>query len=81
VALAIVSGFGFVIVDEADIYDSEGRAGLYEALLSDELDQAIVIGTDERMEIPPVPDAVFYRFDDVAEVGMIPTTKVTRLGA
>jgi AAA domain len=81
VALAIVSGFGFVIVDEADIYDSKGRAGLYESLLSDQLDQAIVIGTDERMEIPPVQNAMFYRFEDEAEKGSIPTTKVTRLVA
>jgi hypothetical protein len=78
VALAIVSGFGFVIVDEADIYDSKGRAGLYESLLSDELDQAIILGTDERMDIPPVENAVYYRFEDVADEGYLPTTKVTR---
>jgi hypothetical protein len=81
VALAVTSGFGFVIVDEADIFDSEGRSGLYGALLNEVLDQAIVIGTDERMEIPPAPDAVFYRFEDVADKGTIPTTKVTRLVA
>jgi hypothetical protein len=33
------------------------------------------------MEIPPAPDAVFYRFEDVADKGTIPTTKVTRLVA
>lgn len=79
VALAIISGFRFVIVDEADIYDTAGRNGLFTALNSGELDQAIVMGTDERTTVPDVEDVVFYRFDDIAQPGMIPTTKVQKL--
>jgi hypothetical protein len=79
VALAIISGFKFVIVDEADIYDQQGRSGLFEALSSGELDQAIILATDERTAVPDIPDAVFYRFDNTAEDGMIPTTVVRRL--
>lgn len=79
VALAIVSGFKFVIVDEADIFDSKGRAGLFAALTSGELDQAIVMSTDERLNVPAQLGTVFYRFDDVAQPGQIPTTQVRKL--
>lgn len=79
VALAIISGFRFVIVDEADIYDTAGRSGLFTALNSGDLDQAIVMGTDERTAVPDIDGTVFYRFDDVAQPGMIPTTAVQKL--
>lgn len=79
VALAIISGFRFVIVDEADIYDTAGRSGLFTALNSGDLDQAIVMGTDERTAVPDIAGTVFYRFDDVAQPGMIPTTQVLKL--
>jgi len=79
VALAIVSGFKFVIVDRADIYDTAGRNSLFAALNSGELDQAIVLATDERTIVPDVEDTVFYRFDDIAQPGMIPTTQVRKL--
>lgn len=79
VALATISGFYFVIVDEADIHDAEGRDSLFDALMSANLDQVIVMSTDERMDVPHIPDAVFYRLDDGAARGEVPTTKVRTL--
>ncbi len=79
VALAVISGFKFVIVDDADIYDQKGRNGLFEALRCGQLDQAIVLSTDERLNVPDIPNTVFYRMDDVAAAGMIPTTQVRKL--
>jgi hypothetical protein len=81
VALAVISGFKFVIVDEADIFDANGRQGLFDALFSGVLDQAIIMSTDERTEVPSVPGAVFYRLDNAAEAGTIPTTQVRKLVA
>lgn len=80
VALAIVTGFGFVVVDEADIFDSKGKAGLFQALNSGELEQAIVIGTDEREAVPSIEGAVFYMLTDLSQPGMIPTTTCRKLG-
>ena len=79
VALALVSGFKFVIVDESDIYDADGRAGLFEALLDSGLDQVIVMGTDERESIPDLPNSIFYRLDDTAQPGHLATTQARRL--
>lgn len=78
-ALAVFTGFKFVIVDESDIFDSLGRRTLFTALTSGQLDQAIVLGTDERLEVPDFAGAAFYHFADVATTGMIPTTQVKRL--
>lgn len=60
VALAQVSQIRMVVVDEADLFDSGGRAAFYPLLLAADLDQAIALGTDEREEIPEVDGAVFY---------------------
>jgi uncharacterized protein YoxC len=79
VALAIVTGFRFVIVDEADIYDSNGRAGLFAAISSGELEQAIVMATNESEDAPDIDGAVFYRLEDTAEAGLIPTTRAEKL--
>ena len=83
VALAIVSGFRFVVVDEADIFDSVGRNVLFRTLekltIDGELEQAIVLSTDERDSAPMAEGRVFYRFDNVAEAGSVPTTAAGRL--
>lgn len=79
VALAIFSGFRFVIVDEADIYDSAGKSGLFAAIDSGELDQAIVMATNEDDDVPDIEGAVFYQLRDVAATGKIPTTQAIRL--
>lgn len=60
VALAQVSGIRMVVIDEADLLDTEGRDGLYPMLLAADVDQCIVIGTDEREEVPEVDGAIFY---------------------
>lgn len=79
VALAIVSDFRFVVVDEADIFDSQSRGGLFQSVMNGELHQAIVLVTDEREEAPAMEGAVYYRLDDVAEPGMLPTTHARKL--
>jgi hypothetical protein len=79
VALAEVSGYGFVVVDEADIFDHAGKEALMEMLLDSNLEQAIVMMTDERQEAPVIDGVRFFYCDDVAQEGMIPTTKVREL--
>lgn len=79
VALAQVTGFRFVIVDEADIYDADGKAGLFEAVSCGELDQAIIIGTNESNVAPDIDEAVFYQLADSAQPGMVPATVVRKL--
>jgi DNA repair exonuclease SbcCD ATPase subunit len=64
VALAQVSGIRMVVVDECDVLDSEGRGALYPMLLSADIDQAIVIGTNESREVPDVDGAIFYMMVD-----------------
>jgi hypothetical protein len=81
VALAITTGFRFVLIDESDIYDNEGRKNLFRALMNAELDQVVVLGTSEVATIPEVENSVFYRLEDTAAEGHIATTKVHRLTA
>lgn len=81
VALAIATGFGFVVVDEADIYDKAGRSALFSALNTEELDQAIILSTDERDTIPNVEGALFYMLSNAAGLGELPKTTVQRLKA
>jgi prefoldin subunit 5 len=78
VALAKVSGFNFVVVDEADILLDANRGQLYRALVGAGLDQVIVLQSDLRREIPKVPNSAFYLFT-LDESGDVPTTKVERL--
>lgn len=81
VALAITTGFKFVIVDESDIYDTAGRSNLFKALLAAELDQVVVLGTSELATFPNIDNAVFYRLEDVATLGHIANTIVHQLTA
>lgn len=66
VALAQVSGIGLVVVDETEIFDSAGRNEFFLMLLAAGLDQAIAIGTDERVEVPAITGvgASFYAIRD-----------------
>jgi hypothetical protein len=79
IALAVTTGWKFVIVDEADIYTTAAKAGLFQVLNGGELDQAIVLASDERTNVPNVPGTAFYMLEDVAVAGMVPTTTVRRL--
>jgi AAA domain len=81
VALAITTGFRFVICDESDIYDTAGRTNLFKALRDAELDQVVVLGTDERTGVPAIEGAVFYRLVDTAAEGHIAHTVVHQLTA
>jgi hypothetical protein len=60
IALAIVTGLRFVVIDRADVLDKEKRKMLTGLLLNSELDQAIVLAT--RDEAPPlsVPKGVKF---------------------
>ena len=81
VALAIVSGFNFVVVDWADVFDTHGRQMLYAYLTEKTLDQVIVIQTDERTAVPAMDEAAFYMFGLSNAAGDVPTTTVRRLSA
>ncbi len=76
VALAQVSGVRLVVVDEVDMLDSKGRDAFYEMLLSADIDQAIAIGTDERTEVPDIPDTAFYAINDGCAVRLGATDAV-----
>jgi len=60
VALAMVGGLRFVVIDRADVLDKEKRKMLTGLLLNSELDQAIVLATSD--EAPPlsVPKGVKF---------------------
>lgn len=75
VALALRSGYGFVVVDRADVLDAESRGQLLTMLWKSGLEQAIVCGTDERMEAKQKDGVAVYRFSMTAEK----TTTVERL--
>src|SRR6266849_904567 len=51
-ALAMVTGLQFVVIDRADVLDKEKRKMLTSLLLNSKLDQAIVLATSE--EAPPL---------------------------
>ena len=53
IAVAIMAGLRFVVIDRADILDEERRKMLAPLLLNSMLDQAIVLLTSE--ESPPLP--------------------------
>jgi hypothetical protein len=61
-----------VVVDECDIFDSEGRGALYPLLLGAEIDQAIAIGTDEREEVPDIDGVTFYAMRDGQAIQLVP---------
>ena len=60
VALALVTGLRFVVIDRADLLDRERRKTLTGLLVNSALDQAIVLATSE--EVPPsvVPQGVKF---------------------
>src|SRR5713226_8432470 len=60
IALAIVTGLRFVVIDRADVLDKEKRKMLTSLLLNSKLDQAIVLATSD--EVPPlgVPQGVKF---------------------
>jgi hypothetical protein len=51
IALAIVTGLRFIVIDRADVLDKERRRMLTSLLLNSTLDQAIVLATSEE-ELP-----------------------------
>ena len=69
-ALAVVSGWKFMVCDGADVLDEKGRSALNGALLGSELDQAIILATDLRETAPAIPGVAFIRLLDVVEDGV-----------
>lgn len=78
VALARTSGLLFVIVDATEIFDAAGRKAMMLGLLAAQLDQIIVLATDERTEIPALPHSAFYMLSCTDE-NSVPTTTVEQL--
>lgn len=78
VALAKVSGFNFVVVDECDLFLDASRVQMYRALMGAGLDQVIVMQSDLRREIPKAANSVFYLLT-LDKSGDVPLTKVERL--
>ena len=78
VALAKVSAFNFVVVDEADLFLDANRGQMYRALMGAGLDQVIVLQSDLRREIPKVANSIFYLLT-LDRSGDVPMTKVERL--
>jgi DNA repair exonuclease SbcCD ATPase subunit len=82
VALAMHTGFRFVVIDETDMLDKEGRGGLMQKIIASDLDQAILVGTDERDTISAtMGDAADFFMVSSDLVDGIPTSSVARLHA
>ena len=65
IALAMVTGLRFVVIDRADVLDKEKRKLLTSLLVNSGLDQAIVLATSEEAPPSVVPQGV--RFLSLAE--------------
>jgi DNA repair exonuclease SbcCD ATPase subunit len=60
IALAIVTGLRFVVIDRADVLDKERRKLLTALLMNSELDQAIVFATSDEPPLSIVPQGVKF---------------------
>jgi len=87
VALAVATGFRFVVVDEGDIFFADVRKelfhGLNAALENGELDQAIVLVTDDKNSAPTqeqAPGTVIWMLENSSDPDEIPTTTARQLG-
>ena len=60
IAIAIMAGLRFVVIDRADVLDKEKRRILTSLLLNSELDQAIVLATSEEAPPSVVPQGVKF---------------------
>ena len=69
IALAAVTGIRFVVIDRADVLDRPRRRELTALLLSNEIDQAIVLATGEEPAPLSVPAGV--KFIDLAQANQI----------
>jgi len=60
IALAMVTGLRFVVIDRADVLDKERRKMLTSLLLNSKLDQAIVLATSEDAPPSIIPQGVRF---------------------
>lgn len=60
IALAIMTGLRFVVIDRADVLDKEKRKMLTSLLLNSKLDQAIVLATSDEALPLNVPNGVRF---------------------
>ena len=60
IALAMVAGLRFVVIDRADLLDKERRKTLTGLLMKSELDQAIVLATSDEAPPSTVPQGVKF---------------------
>jgi len=67
IALAMVTGLKFVVIDRADVLDANSRGVLTAMLLDSDLDQAIVLSTTDKAAPEELPDGVkFVVFGEAA---------------
>ena len=60
IALAMATGVRFVLIDRADVLDSESRGELTAMLLESGLDQAVVMSTTDKPAPTELPDGVRF---------------------
>ncbi len=60
IALAMVTGVRFVVIDRADVLDKERRRMLTNLLMKSDLDQAVVLATSDEAEPAMVPEGVKF---------------------
>jgi hypothetical protein len=82
VALAIVSGWNFVVLDDSETIVGEDRRKLNRMLLDSTLDTAILLAAESHRAgaVPEVPGTAFIEFTEVMEDG-ISTTNVEVLAS
>jgi hypothetical protein len=60
----VSSGAGFVVIDEFDLLDGDSRGTLMAVLIEEtRLEQVIVIGTNDSLDVPPLADVAAFRFE------------------
>ena len=73
VALAVVSGWNFAVLDDSETIVGDDRARFNELLYKSELDQAIVLAAETRAQAPAIPGTTFIDLREQIE-GEISTT-------
>jgi len=70
VALATVSGWNFVVLDNSETIVGEDRRKLNRLLLESDLDQAILLAAETLEGVPQVPGTAFIEFHEEIEDGI-----------
>lgn len=80
VALATVTGFRFVVVDEADMLDSDAKSNLIRLLGRSSLDQAIILSTEDTpIKIQKPGTAFIYLTQNSKDETVVDVVAITPL--